>query len=443
MAAIVPAPPHTSLRKRLARLRAWLDHPGVDITVTTWLGVAGIIALLSIVLRQPIIFVIALGIAIVGLGTRLWWDACFRSLTYTRSLSTDRAFFGDTVTIDFVTVNAKPLPLTRMEVTEHVSTNVHLIDRKLEPAEIANRRLLRSVLSLGMYERISHKYQVRCEHRGWYRFGPTRMIANDLLGLVARQTDFESVTGFLVYPRTVPVTEVIVPARQPFGDFTPRQSLVEDPLRMSGVREYVPGDSPRRIHWRASARTGTLQTRTFEPSATPIAAIFLDTITFSHLWEGQDSATLELSVVTAASLANQLLAGRHQVGMYANAPLPGRSRTLRLPPGRRPGQRQRILEELAMLSPAYGDRIEKMLVEELPRLPWGSTIVIVTSRVTEGMQRSLLRLTRTSGAQRFVIIAIGDEPQVLPDLRRRIPVYHLGGDNAWDTIDSIHLTRQV
>ncbi|HYI23901.1 MAG TPA: DUF58 domain-containing protein, partial [Thermomicrobiales bacterium] len=217
---------------------------------------------------------------------------------------------------------------------------------------------------------------------------------------------------------------------------------VEDPMRMSGVREYVPGDSPKRIHWRATARTGTMQTKVYEPSASPVAAVFLDTITFSYLWEGQNSALLELAVTTAASLSRQLLESRHQVGLYANAPIPNRSRTVRVPPGRRPGQLTRILEDLAALMPAFGDRIEHMVMHELPRLPWGATVIIITCRVTEGLQRSLVRLARNSGTLRFVIVAIGPQPTLIPDLRRRIPVYHLSDEEPWDSIDRIVLQRQ-
>src|SRR5699024_4376686 len=236
-----------------------------------------------------------------------------------------------------------------------------------------------TMFSLGMYERVSHRYTIDCRHRGWHRFGPVNMVANDPFGMTSRGQTLDDRDGVLVYPRFVPMTQLVVPARQPLGDMKPAAPLVEDPMRMSGVRPYVPGDSPKRIHWRATARTGELQTRVFEPSATPVAAVFLDTITFSHLWEGQNSDLLELSVTVAASLAQQMLEGKHQVGMYANAPIPNRARSIRIPPGRRPGQFTRILEDLAMLKPAFGERIEKMVSEELPRLPWGASIVIITS----------------------------------------------------------------
>ena len=418
-----------------------MSNPDVGMDTGRWLGLALLVALLAAVLRQPVVALIAVGIAAVVLLTRLWWTWALRGLTYERHVSQSRAFFGDTVNVSLSATNAKPLPLTRLDISDLVSPNVVIAGRELERSDQGNMRILRTLYSLGMYERVNYTYHVPCHQRGWHRFGPATAVASDPLGLVARREQIGGEARFLVYPRVVPITDLIVPPRQPFGDMRPDRSVIEDPMRMAGVREYQPGDSPKRIHWRATARTGTLQTRVYEPSASPVAAVFLDTITFSFLWEGQNSALLELAVTSAASLANQLLQGRHQVGLYANAPIPNKSRSVRVPPGRRPGQLTRILEDLATLVPAFGDRIEKMIVDELPRLPWGATVVIITCRVTESLQRTLLRLSRGSGSQRFVIVGIGVQPQLLPELRRRIPAYHLSDNEAWDEIDQITMTR--
>jgi hypothetical protein len=43
-----------------------------------------------------------------------------------------------------------------------------------------------------------------------------------------------------------------------------------------GVREYRPGDSLRRIHWRSSARHGVLVVREFEPPGVQTLGIFVD-----------------------------------------------------------------------------------------------------------------------------------------------------------------------
>jgi hypothetical protein len=58
------------------------------------------------------------------------------------------------------------------------------------------------------------------------------------------------------------------------------------------------------------------------------------------------------------------------------------------------------------------------------------------------MQRSLLRLVRNSGSSRYIIVAIGPQPTLLPDIRRRVPVYHLSDEESWESIDRITMTRQ-
>jgi uncharacterized protein (DUF58 family) len=439
MAATARTEPPT----RWQRFATWWNTPNVGIEMPRWMGIAGILALLGIVFRQPALVLVGIGIALVALALRVWWDFSLVATTYTRNFSSRRAFHGDEVTVSLETVNLKPLPVTRLEVAELVTENVAIPGRTLDRTEVANRRMFRTLFSLGFYERVDYRYTFKTHQRGWYRFGPAVLTATDPFGLVRRKRRFEHLDGVLTYPRVVPVTRVIVPARQPYGDFKPPQALLEDPLRIAGVRPYEPGDSPRRIHWRATARTGELQTRVSEPSATPIAAIFLDTITFSHLWEGQQSDLLELAVVVASSLSAQLLEGRFQVGLYANAPIPEVSRSVRVPPSRRPGQLPHILERLAMLAPAFGQRIEQMVTEEISRLPWGATLVVITCRVTATMQRMLLRLARSTGNQRVVLVAIGERPELLPDLRRRVPVYHLGTMERWDEIEHITLESIV
>lgn len=426
---------------RLARLLAWWHNRDADINIRAWFGIAAGLLLLAAVLREPILGLVALGIALFGLTLRIWWDHALDKLTYTRRFSATRAFFGDEVGVELIAENAKPLPISRLDVSEYVGQNVRIAGQELVRSAESRQMVFTTMYSLGMYERVSHRYTLVCHRRGWHRLGPVKMVANDPFGMASRQMELEKQEGVLVYPRVVPMTDLIVPARQPLGDMKPATPLVEDPMRMSGVRPYIPGDSPKRIHWRATARTGGMQTRVFEPSATPVAAIFLDTITFSHLWEGQNSDLLELSVTVAASMATQLLEGRHQVGVYANAPIPNWARTVRISPGRRPGQLTRILEHLAMLAPAFGDRIEKMISEELSRLPWGASIVVVTSRVSPELQRTLLRLARAGGVHRFVLVAIGEQPELVPEIRRRVVVYHLGMEETWDVIERIQLTR--
>lgn len=434
-------PAVTSQSNPYVRLRNWWENPDADIDVRKFTGWGGLLILVGALMRTPLMALLGVLVIIVAVLMRLWWDNALRNLTYTRTFSTERAFWGDQVSMELSATNAKPMPVTRLDVQEQVSPLTQIVDHDLNV--LANTRNLRfdSMFSLGMYERVAHTYTLDCDRRGWQRFGPTTLQAHDPFGVSSRSVELEGTSGVLVYPRLVPMASFVIPARQPLGDMKPATPLIEDPMRVAGVRPYVAGDSPRRIHWRATARTGEMQTRVFEPSASPVAAIFLDTITFSHLWDGQNSDRLELSVVLAASMARQMIDARHQVGLYANAPIPNRARSVRVSPGRRGGQLQKILEHLAMMQPVYGDKIEVMISQELHRLPWGSSVVVITSQASASFQRALLRLARSGGAKRYVIVVIGEKPELFPEIRKRFAVYLLSEEEKWDEIESIRLDR--
>ena len=74
----------------------------------------------------------------------------------------------------------------------------------------------------------------------------------------------------------VPLQGYDLASRRPIGDVRLMHRLYEDPTRIAGVRPYEPGDPLNRIHWRATARTGTLHSKITEPSTLTGATVLLD-----------------------------------------------------------------------------------------------------------------------------------------------------------------------
>jgi uncharacterized protein (DUF58 family) len=190
------------------------------------------------------------------------------------------------------------------------------------------------------------------------------------------------------------VEQLGIPARQPFGDHKSVQTIVTDPLRLRAVREYAYGDNPRHIHWKATARRGALQTRLFEPSATPQLHIFLNQDTFVHMFEGLDPQTLELAITVAASVANFALEEGWMVGLQVNAFAPNSDRQSKIPPSRDAGQFTRILESLARIKGWSGLPMEALIRSQRYTFPRGATLVVVTGVVTGDLLDVLLSLRR-------------------------------------------------
>ena len=156
------------------------------------------------------------------------------------------------------------------------------------------------------------------ERRGVFTLGPVELSAGDPF---ARRVAAELRPGtdtFLVWPRTVPTTELEPPDR--WGDRErARGGLAEDPARFAGVRPYAPGDPLRRIHARASARTGAPVTKRFEPSRDREVLIALDVQTAEGAaWEaGWADDDVESLYVVAASIARSLALRRVAFGILA------------------------------------------------------------------------------------------------------------------------------
>jgi uncharacterized protein (DUF58 family) len=179
-------------------------------------------------------------------------------------------------------------------------------------------------------------------------------------------------------------------------------------LRLRTVREYAYGDNPRHIHWKATARRGTPQTKLFEPAATPQLFIFCNQDTFAHIWEGLDLPTLELTITVAASVANYALETGYMVGLQVNAFTENSDRQVKLLPSSNPDQFTRILEQLARIKGWSGLPMEELIRTQRHVLPKGATIVVVTGVVTTDMLDILLALRR-AGHPVTLVEAAGSE----------------------------------
>ncbi len=392
----------------------------------TGLVVSLLIGLGAVALSRPVLAFVACTLALVCAVGLLWLRFGLARVRYGRVLQPTHVFPGEPVTLELVLENAKLLPLPWIEVQDEFPAHLVVEGVQLERTPRFDRRLLRTLFSVGARERVRRRYQVRALRRGLYRFGPATLVTGDPFGLARTRRDWAWPNDLVVYPALRPLASFGLPAEHPLGEATPLRPLLEDPLQVRGVRPYQPGDPPRRIHWRATARTGELQVRVLERRASPTVALFLDVNTFEYFWEGVRPHDLEWAISLCASLADWGLDAGYQVGLWVNAPLVGGERFIRILPSSHPRQLQRILEALALLVPHTGYRIETLLRAELRVLPQGATIVLVTAQMTDPLRRTLLALQRQGYA--VALVAVGVPAGLSP--RRGLAVYELGVADA-------------
>ncbi len=160
-------------------------------------------------------------------------------------------------------------------------------------------------------------YQVEPLLRGVHLLGPAQIETTDPLGLFSFTADLAPTTELVVHPSPIPIRVAQSGGEGHFG-VREREGKAQrgDGLEFHGVREYHPGDSLRRIHWRTTARTGRLTVVEYEKAFEQDLVLALDLRQNTHAGNGRE-ATLEYAVKIAATLADRTLARGGGVALHS------------------------------------------------------------------------------------------------------------------------------
>lgn len=240
---------------------------------------------------------------------------------------------------------------------------------------------------LGPHQSIDLDAPVPTARRGVISVGPVTVARRDPLGLLRREETWRDRHLLHVHPATTalpPNTAGLI--RDLEGQASAR--LTDSDLSFHAVREYVPGDAVRHIHWKSTAKTGQTMVRQYEESQTAHTAVLFD----ARREEYASDDEFELGVSVAASISVQAVRdGRER--FVASAWSPGRMRSaidgLEELPARTPAELLDAWAELehASEAPAF-EHLARGLAESRRHL---SVVVIVT-----GSQPTITRIRRAA-----------------------------------------------
>lgn len=161
---------------------------------------------------------------------------------------------------------------------------------------------------------------VAASARGVIEVGPLTLSRRDPLGLLQRKVTWRDRHRIHVHPRTVFLPPGSAGLVRDLDGAASRR-LTDSDLSFHAVREYVQGDAMRHVHWRSTAKTGTLMVRQYEESQTARSAILFD----ANRAEYASDEEFELGVSVAASVSMQAVReGRER--FVASQWTPGRLR---------------------------------------------------------------------------------------------------------------------
>jgi uncharacterized protein (DUF58 family) len=357
-------------------------------------------------------FLLVVGVlaGIYGLSL-LWMRSAARHLQVNRHCP-DRAFVGDEITVELVVRNTGRLPIPWVQVGIGV------------PVELRGAPVPDQVVTLGPYAERTLRYPVVCRRRGLYSLGTLFVETGDILGLTEHFSAVYAPGTVLVYPSIVPLRGLGLPARSPTIAVPARLPLFEDASRLVGVREYQQGDSWRRIHWPATAGSGRLAVKQWQPSTARETLICLDLDLASYpVWLPEAT---EQAIVAAASIANHGIAREKlPVGLAMEGrDHAGTLRRVILPPRAERDHLMTILAALATVRVTGGGQFLELLHEQSARAAWGTTLAVITGTVTDELADTLFRLKR-GGQAVALYIAQPDASAAIARITKRtegIPV---------------------
>lgn len=401
-----------------------------------WLAVGALLLVLGLAVHGGGPFLVGL-IVLLGAGTSyLSHRFCLEQVEFRRSFAPRRAFYGEDITFTLEVTNRKPLPLAWLELTDELPEEVIPRRGRVIPSVRQRRQHLVHLFSLRWYERIRRKITITCTARGYFPLGPARLRSGDLFGITSQGKDLEEVDHLIVYPKIVPLDALGIPALHPIGDQRSRRPVLEDPTRTIGVRDYRTTDPLRRVHWKATARLGRLQTRQYEATTTHRLAICLNMDTLGEYAEyrGFVRPLLELNLMTAASVAAWANEEGYPVGLFANGYLPEGLHRVRFAPALGERHMMAMLEALAKVFSTPVMPLGDLMYLEGGGLPWGTTAIIITAVVDMALRVGITRLQ--DAGHSVVLVLIGDRVE---DPALGIPTHRVRGEVGWRAMDEISL----
>ncbi|HEY2911664.1 MAG TPA: DUF58 domain-containing protein, partial [Gemmataceae bacterium] len=219
---------------------------------------------------------------------------------------------GDTLAVAVTLRNTGGLPIL-WALVEDV-----LPERALrKPARITVKGKRIQVVNLAPRQTKAIEYKVLFELRGYYPIGPSMLETGDVFGLHRRHRIVGEPVYIMVYPKVLPLPKYDFASQRPVGEVRLQNRLFEDVTRSAGVRQYQIGDPLSRIHWRATARTGLLHSRIFEPTSLAGATLLVDFHSAGYHSRGEPHRS-ELAITAASSIAYAISALNQQLGLASN-----------------------------------------------------------------------------------------------------------------------------
>jgi uncharacterized protein (DUF58 family) len=332
---------------------------------------------LALLLNDLEIGVLILGLASLFFFSNVWGLPEKIDMRLERNIVPDETFGDEDIRVESRIRNLTGMTLGNLEIHE-------ILDHRIIPEKGTSH----SPASIGPFQELHIILEFPSPPRANYEIGPLIVRVRDSFGFYLTEKKLRSET-LSVMPRPERLRGVQLRPRHvgPWPGVIPSKALGLG-TEFYSMREYIPGDDPKRINWKASARYNELIVNETEAERVTDVMIVLDAdITF---FGPTEIDLFERGVQAAASLARLLLTQGNRVGLV----LQGGERGS-LPAGFGKRHERRILYLLAAAKPGRATVSTSYVMNLLARrmLPSRSQIVIISPLLDPEIKEGVKQLT--------------------------------------------------
>jgi uncharacterized protein (DUF58 family) len=371
------------------------------------LGAGVALVIIGALIGAPGLIAVGIVVALVWAVRSLWSRYGLREVSYERKLGATRALVGEEIPLELTVRNRKILPLPWLEVEDFVSADAVISDHKLETSDQAGFAILRTTWTLGWFQRVTRRLTITAERRGIYDFSTVHLRVADLFAPEKVENEHVDKQRYRVVPRYVPVRTNPPISALP-GSTKVLRGLFEEPALFAGIRPYQPGDSLRRVHWKATARLQRPVSRRYDPVHERHVVIALDAQTLSGpFWMMHyDDDLVESLCVAAMSLARSLIGSGIACGLAVNAyAAQSGTRSVYIAPASAGAQIELIADQLADISRWPSLPFATLLHGLGRRMPPTTSIVALSALEGDEFMPVLRRLA--ASGRRVQLLTIG------------------------------------
>jgi len=348
--------------------------------------------------NNPIYSRLGVTLLIILIVNGIWAGISLIGVNVSRRSRMSRKQVGEIFNENFEVNNQSIIPKIWLKITD-----------KTQLSGVAGSRV---ITWLGAHQTNAYLAYSLLENRGWFSLSPTMVESGDIFGLFLVRKMIKSNARLLVIPHTVDIQGFPAPFGTLPGGRAVRQKTLEVTPYAAGVREFVPGDPLKRIHWPSSARKQKLIVKEFEKDPLAEVWIFLDAQSDMHVKADKEQAfvtreywwvkyswikkapdyllppdTEEYAVSIAASLAKYYIQQNREVGLVSA----GQNFSI-LPAEKGERQLGKILETLAVIRAEGTTPFWHLVSNQIIHMARGTTMILITPSTDDKLMTVVMDL---------------------------------------------------